>query len=252
MHMNLAEMRDWIRRQLGKTPAIDVPGIEDARPGQPAPFQPEPSNALINQCIRNAVGVVNRRFGINVQSQVGVAVAAQTDDGPYSIKMDGFDNVPPGSVNHILRMWYDDGSTSQKLKPVDFQDLNRSKVEYQTQDPSTPRHYWLNGYYVYVYPAPSTAGTLYAMVETGMLSPVDDEDDFQALPGDHYETLLCIAAQEIARISAGDAEMQARANLLMPYMTDGQDALSKWAGRKSREFQGAFKHANYRSYRGGL
>jgi len=246
--MTRAEMRDWIRRMLGIIPPVDTSDTS-ALPGQEPTQQPYPTNALIDQAIENAARHVNLSLGIIVDTTVRqISVAAQTADGPYRIGLDSL-QTGSGSVWGVREAFWNNGSSDSPLTPASFRDLNRDGEAWTDTEAGTPTRFIVEGLSLYLYPAPSAAGTLKLRCSTGLMGPRLDSEGFVGLPDELHTELLYIALVELAVTLAGDVEMAQRARGFSDRAASGIDLIARTLNSANDRYQPGITTITYRHRR---
>lgn len=227
--MNRAQMRDWLRRNLGIQPPIDTQ-LEGAKAGDAPSWQPDPSNASLDQAIRDACAFVNRELRLtDAGSVTSISVTAQTADGPYWLEMNHqITGLRPGSVVGVKAAWWNNGTDRRQLTPITLEELERDGVRYLDEPVGDPRWYVVSGYRLGVYPAPSAAGTLEGRFTTGLLAPESDAQSFQQIPEEYEQCPLYLALVLIAKVVPDDMEMLTRAKAFEPEASQGLLQLGRW------------------------
>lgn len=248
--MNRAEMRDWLRRMLGIQPPSDTT-LEDAKPGDAPSWQPEPSNARLNQAIADACATINRRLRLtDQQDPISVTVSAQTDNGPYWVSLEtSLDTLPARSITSITGALWNDGSTRTTLTASSLEELRRIFGTIEDTEPSTPTHYIVEHYRAGLWPAPDTAGTLELRVTTGLLAPQSDTEGFRQLPAEYDQCVLYTALVDVAKGALEDSAMAQIAKSYQNEAIRGEDELARWlASVSGSEFQSSFSAIGFVTY----
>ena len=246
---NLAGYREFLRLRLGiqtplerwrlyadtGTPYVwyDKTGAErtDAPPsGMQPTWQPDPSNYKLDSAVSNGASTANRQIGLADAGSIRqVAVPAQTADGPYIIDLAAVPGFTDRSINSIRRAWWFDGAeTHQRLIPTILSSLDRIDSQYIGESPSSARRFAIEGYKLYILPAPSADGYFEFMAGCGILAPQDDTDGFDQIPTDYDPSVLYIALIELAKMLPNDVEMRSRAEAFTPDATAALEKLSAW------------------------
>lgn len=233
--MNRAQGRDWVRRTLGIIPPVDaqVPG---AKPGDAPPWQPDPSNPLINQAFDNAASYIAGELGVvDAGDAVSVSVAAQTDAGPYWQDLRELEGVRSGSVIGVRRAWWNDGSQRTLLTPIGFDELDRDGRNWRDEDPGTPLYRDVQNYRLAVFPAPASAGTLEVEVTSSLMAPLHDGEGFEQLPLAFETDMLYCVAFEVAMVLPDDTEMASRAKMLEGARQNAVARITRWMRSQANE-----------------
>lgn len=246
--MTRVEMFDWIRRQLGIIPPVDeeIPG---AKAGDTPTSRPKPTNAVLTQCIVNAVRKANRAAGFkNADPTLSVSVAGQTAAGPLRIPLEGLNTLDGRSIQRVLQGWWTSTSGQTTILHNGSEAATtRYRSAWPVEPAGEPRELWVQARHVLLFPAPSSAGTLRLLTETGMLEPLGDLDTFHGIP-EYLETaLLYMALVEAGKTLVGDVEMEARVEAYMPDAQAGMTALRNWAGSESGRHQPGLAPRSYRT-----
>src|ERR1043166_6015954 len=118
-----AEMRDYIRRSMGKVPYQDVPAPIGPGPiGEPAPSQPNPVNGRLNDQIGMTVAQINLQAGTFYDDPVPrqYPFTAQAGNGPYAIPFANQD------IDIVRTAWIvDTGGNYYDLDATSRYDLQR-------------------------------------------------------------------------------------------------------------------------------
>jgi hypothetical protein len=229
-----AEARDVIRRKLKKLTSrqeYTLMGTGDNRVGDPASTHPFPDNDEINGELDLATDYINRKCRLGHAQDVTVGVSAQTADGPLAIPLRsvGLDNgLNLGDVNLVKRAYYDDGTTVFRLNPFSRETHDaRRTIEIQNRDVGTPTEIWIEAYTLFIYPSPSTAGTLHLIAGTG-IAFVGDAASLEVLPTDYHDCLWTCAAWFLARNDPNDAEMIVLSQQYAQLTADGAADILQW------------------------
>lgn len=235
-------MRDWVRRMLGIVPPIDT-SDPDAVVGACPLQQPHPSNVLINQVIDSTASYLNSAFNIVTDSEVKeVSIPGQTANGAYALDMTQISE----DAYAVREAWWSTGSYDVPLLPITFNDLSRDNEMWASATPSTPAYLIVEGTGVYLYPAPSAAGTLKARCQRGILGPMTDNVGFAGIPRELETNVLYTVLVELALVMAGDAEMASRASAFSNRAAAGMDAIARWVANNNLRYQPAIGAVPYR------
>lgn len=203
---------------------------------QPA-WQPDPSNYKIKSAISNACSTVNRQINLTDAGSIRVIpIAGQTDPGPMIIDLAAVPGFKDRSLNSIRRAWWYDGvATNTRLRPVILSSLDRSEFEYIGEFASSTTQFAIEGYSMYLIPAPSSDGYLKFMAGCGILQPEDDQDGFDQIPTDYDASVLYVALVELAKMLPNDVEMRSRAEAFTPDAAAALERLAAWFNGGSSE-----------------
>lgn len=245
-----AQLRDAVRRQVRVRPPIDfIPG---ALAGAVPPTQPNPSNPLLNQLIDKVVSKVNRKTrGGQTTTPINIAVAAQTANGPLTIPLaSGWTGAASFQINKIKHVWYvEAGATSSQAltwQSANFEDS--FNTYWQDMAPGLPTTAWVQGYQLNIWPAPDTAGTLYATAEMGVNNPLNDADTLGQLPADMYPVIIDNVVLELCAIQPDDAVYAAQAQLIGPASMDGLQDLIGWINTQNGNYQSGLQFRSLKLY----
>lgn len=241
-------MRDWLRRQLGLIPSIDL-RLADARVGDGIPSQPYPSNELLNQAIENACHRINRETGLaDLGGNISVDIPAQTQSGPYILSLNELTNrLPEQSITEVRRAWWKSGDNLRGLQPKNPQELMREMPHFQQYGPSHPLYYGVEGYRLYLFPAPVSMGVLVIACGSALFAPQTDMDNFDFIPLDLYPAVLYNALVDLGKIMVDDIEMRDRASAFAKDAEEGLDAILRWLARVNQRSQArVYFKGNYR------
>lgn len=213
-----AEARDVVRHQLTKLTSRDefrVFGTGEDKAGEPASTHPEPSNDLLNEQGNLAVQYLNRKCKLGHIQDVEIVVAAVTADGPYAIPLltagVGSNRLTLGDITHIKRVTWDDGiSPVLRLTPRNREAWDSEGwSNYTDTAPGLTRSLWIEGYTLYLWPAPDAGGTVHIMAGTGILTYLSDADRLEDLPTDYHKVLYDLWTAMVAGTFQNDVEMLA-------------------------------------------
>jgi len=198
--------------------------------GMQPTWQPDPSNYKIKSAIRNACSTVNRQINLTDAGSIRqVPIAGQTATGPYILDLAAVPGFTDRSINSIRRAWWFDGTeTHQRLIPTILSSLDRIESQYIGEAASSARRFAIEGYKLYILPAPSSDGYLEFMAGCGILAPDDDTDGFDQIPTDYDPSVLYIALIELAKMLPNDVEMRSRAEAFAPDATAALERLAAW------------------------
>lgn len=240
--MNRAQMRDWLRRMLGIQPPVDTT-LPNVKAGDAPSWQPDPSNARLNQAIADACAALNRRLRLtDKQEPVAIPVAGQTDKGPLWVPLGNpYDALPAGAITSVAGAVWHAGGARQTLRAASLETLRAEYGTVEDTAPGTPTHYAVERYRVCLWPAPASAGTLELRVTTGLLAPQTDNEGFAQLPAEYDQCILYTALVDVAKGMAEDAAMAAIAENYKMEAARGEDELARWlAASAGSEFQSGF------------
>jgi hypothetical protein len=249
--MTRPEFRDAIRRDLQIVPPIDT-GVPGTVPGQQPTNAPNPTNAQINQCIQQAISDINRFSGFHV-NQITTTVPAVDSStlGPYGTSMLSLGTMS-GSVNDIRRVLWtpsDPTGVPQLLFPVNRNALDRGEVStYYNVAPGMPQMWYIEGYALYITPAPSMAGTLTLTAGTGVLGLQGETDTLDQCPADLQYVVEYQAVVRLSKLSTMDIEAKERAQMFGEDAAIGMRQFAAWIEGQSGVVQPTL---GFQSYRGG-
>ena len=229
MNTTLGQMKDQIRRHLGITPPIDDPEVyPHAMPGDAPDYAPVPTNPTIEQFIQNAVSDINLDAGSGFETNIlSRDVEAQTENGPLRIPLSGegftingqvAETLDGFSINRVRDAWWimEDGGATRLMWARDLDTLARDRYRYMSYPPGTPFRYAIEGYAIWLIPAPAAAGTLQIRAGLGILPPLTNSDTLNGMPADCASSFVDIVAFEIADAMPDNPEMQAKVARLAP------------------------------------
>ena len=233
--MNLytrAEARDLIRHFLNKRTSVDENGETVGVVGNPASSHPWPSNTQLNEQMAEAIKHVNRKCSLGHVQDLSVSLAATTANGPQPLSLmtlQAIEGLGVGNLNTVKRVWWDDGTQTRRLWPLNRPEFDRAESvhawgdeeffrrgtasaplsEWQSASPGVPEWFWLEGPNLYLYPGAASAGTLHLMCGTGgaALGFRCDADTIGVLPDDYHSAVWNLAAAYLAMTQVDDAEM---------------------------------------------
>lgn len=238
-----AQMRDDIRRNLNKEVAKDRnPSAAD---GDPSTVDPAPTNAQLDKALREAISFISVETGFSEANPVEVEVAAQTADGAYAINLRSL-SVP---VNEVRRVSWDNGSTRERLKPLQRDELDNTRRQWENDTVGVPQWFWIEGYKLYLLPSPSSAGTLSIIAGTGIIGFETDNDVIEQLPNDYHPTASDCATWFYADTQQNDSEMAGYAKTFSAKALRGIQNILKFRQKVNKQHQGTFAPRN-RHYRG--
>ena len=157
--MTLAQIIDVEILLLGRA--------RSSTPGTPSTANPYPTKLDYNLFTDLAIRKINREcFSASDGSTKSVAVAAQTNLGPYLMDISGgFGSTDTTIIDDVFAAWWNDGTTaSWPMERSSPEQIRRDYQQWYVEVPSTPSYYWIDGKNLALFPAPSVAGTLYAML----------------------------------------------------------------------------------------
>lgn len=226
---------EWIR-VLGNIKTPLMAGMEGAKAGDVPPWQPDPGNYQLGVHISNAAKTVNRHVRLADAGSIrSIPIDVQTATGPFQIDLAGVSGFPDRNINSIRRAWWFDGATVTRLDPVILDNLDLRWDPYEQDAPSTPRRFAIEGYTLYLDPAPASAGQFRFMGSCGVLAPKDNNDGFDQIPTDYDPCVLYIALVEWAKSVPSNREMAALAQVFTPDAADGLQRLGAWFNGGSNE-----------------
>lgn len=189
----------------------------------------------------NACKIVNQHVGLSGTSTPrDIPILGQTANGPFAVDLAGVPGFADRQVTGIRRAWWWDGSTATRLDPVLVGMLDAKWDQYPNDAPGFPRRFWVEGYTLYVDPAPSSNGAFRFMATAGLLAPMHEDDSFHGIPADYDPCPLYIALVEIGKMFPADQEMSVRAQAFTPDAAAALDRLKAWYnGLNNEEVQPA-------------
>lgn len=182
------DYRDAIRRKIGIVPPIDA-GLG---PSGALPLgQSYPDNAVLNQCIADAIRTINRRCRLHETNGITVSLSAQTANGPLVQPLTGLIGcATQTSINTVQRLIFTDSAGNvTRLAATNFFEEDRRRYLFDTLAPGTPQFYFIQGYQLFIYPAPSLAGTLTIWAGTAITQMSDDVSVIDQLPSDYLQAV---------------------------------------------------------------
>lgn len=230
---------EFIRLRLGIPTPLDQ-GVDGARAGDEPAWYREPSNLKIRSAVTSACQLVNRHVHLADAGSIrSLPIAAQTASGPCQVDLSSVPGLADRSLNSIRRTWWNDGSTSVRLDPVNLDALDFTESGVWLNDaPGTPRRFAIEGYTLYLDPSPASAGTFQFMGGCGVLPPADENDGYDQIPTDYDPCINFIALVELAKMYPNDKEMLSRAQMFAPDAAAGLERLAAWfAGGSNEEAQ---------------
>lgn len=250
---NLAGYREEIRLLLGiQTPRekwtldndLGMAGPVVPNFGAQPSAQPRPTNYSIDAAVRSAVDRCNMVAGTSDNrgfADLTVAAVQSTYKGPLLLDLSSLDGYP---ARHVLSadsaQWYD-GQSYWPLQPVFLPQLDAQRNQYMNDGPGVPLEYSVDGYTLYLKPAPALAGTIRFRISSQMLAPSSDSEGFAPLPESYDKAVLYVALMELATINSQDAEMVARAMRYEKRAEEGLTAIAAW-----------FDHGSMSEHQGGI
>ncbi len=231
------DYREWIRvigLNITNTPkALGLPG---GIAGQEALNQAEPSNYQIDMAIASACRVVCQQVNLADSGPPRtVPVPVQTTNGPMPISLGYVPGLKDRSLISIRRFWWYDGTTSNLLQPFILSDADNRNNPYLNDAPAVPMRYAIEGYNLYLDPAPGTAGYIQFMAGCGVLNPQSDDESYDQIPETYDQNVNLIALQFLAKTDATDVTMKTRAELFAPDAAAGLERLKAWFNGGSNE-----------------
>jgi hypothetical protein len=237
------EARDVLRRDklslLTSVQEYERFGTGDNVVGDPASSHPDPDNAQINSQLDLAADFLNRKCRIGHVQDVEIEVAAQTADGPLAISLRnvgvGQGGLTPGDINQVKRVYFEESDgTTYRILPRGREEFDQGTafdhefaIEFMSRSVGRTRWFWIEGYTLYLLPAPDTAVTLHLIAGTGLLF-VADAASLESLPNDYHDVLWNCAAWFLARNLPGDTEMLALAQQYGQMTQDGIGDILQW------------------------
>lgn len=212
------QFRDDFRTDLGLPIALDKGGAS----GDPAATHPRPSNRVIDKMLDEALSEFCVECGFQVATTVTESVDAQTADGPYAVSLSEIGTTSDtgglraGDINEVRRVLWDDGSTQTVLTPKRREELERDGRNLSDEPAGVPRHWWIEGYTLNIWPSPEEAGTLRLIVGSGVVGFLSDGDVIESLPRDHQVGVRYLAVALYAESKPNDPEMLALASVFRP------------------------------------
>ena len=210
--------RERIRHNLGKRTLRD--NDPNAELGEPAATHPHPTNVFLNEKIDEALRFLNSECDLGFVDDVEVSVSASTADGAQRILLH---NVAPtlystevgdaGDIHTVKRAYLEVGDTLYPLIPVDREEYDRSRRQWEIEDAGTPRYLWREGNALYLLPGTNTAGTLHITAGTGIIGFRTDADTLLQLPNDFHSVAVDAATWHTAMSEPNNVEMQTQAGL---------------------------------------
>jgi hypothetical protein len=188
-------IRDAIRQNLGiATPLNNGTGYAGDEP----PGQKYPTNDVLNKAIGDALRFINAECNLHMQANISIAVTAASASavGPLVIPLAGVQGCPSSlSINTIRRCRFvDTQGNITRLTPTSYWEIDKNRWSYDTVPAANPpRWYIVDGYKLFILPAPSVAGTLYLYAGTAMQNFWGDSDTIDELPSDHQLTMEWLA-----------------------------------------------------------
>lgn len=254
MPITQAMYRDRIRDKLGIQPPSYWPP-SDPRHGpvgaQPD-YAPVPSNASLNNLIGDAIAKINRETGFESVPDIPIAVAAQTENGAYLINLQSAnenEGVPQGSIMQVRRAYWDDlTGTTYLLQPTNYAALDRNRWNWQAEPVSLPQWYWQEGYQLYLFPSPSTAGELHILAGTGLYRLRTDEDFLDQLPDAFQVVVEYTAVVLYAPTDPENKAAAASAAVFAPLMQQGMNDIGRWRVNLIAPVQGDLALGGYRRF----
>lgn len=247
------DFRDAIRRKIGIVPPIDQ-GLGPA--GAQPLGQPYPDNAILNQVIADALRTVSRRTNFHLSVGLTTAVTAQTANGPLVIPMMGLQGCPTSAtINTIRRVTFTDSSgNTYRLTPSGQFELDRERVLFDTIPPGIPRRFWIEGYAIYVSPAPNIDGTLTLDAGTGISQFCSDSAVIDELPTDYQQVIEDWGALYVCMYMPTSPRpplpgLLQRLPLWKEMAEKGIDEILKWQGQINEEYQPSLAAGIYRRRR---
>lgn len=250
--LNRAQLRERIRRdRLGIVTPIEM-NLSTAAEGDAPTYQPDPSNNVINAAIEEALSEINGDIFFSGSSgMIPIVVAAQTTGPYYQIDLQTAITSYTGTaqINNVSHaQWTPDDGNATRLIAKSFRELDRDRGDWMNAPVGVPQNYIIDSYNLYIYPAPSSAGTLNLMTGLSMLSPVDDTDTIGQLPADYHPTIMDMAAVRCIRTMIGNIEMQARLPILVPQIIEGKRLIRRWYISQMQDRQDGVTHRSNRPY----
>ena len=241
-------LRDKIRRKLGRVPAIDA-GIGPS--GDPGPNDSKMSNQLLNDCIEETISDLNVLCGISGPTgPITKHVLPQTANGPLTIDLSRDFSPRDSQINAINRVWWSVGGVNTVLTPTHYRWLDANMVDFYSIPPSIPNQYWVEGYNLWILPAPMLEGDINCFADSALHSPLTDDDTIAQLPGDLNWVVVDGAALRVCGTQPYDRVMAANAALLKESYAMGIERTKRVLGMMNGEYQPGFVPVQYRQRRG--
>lgn len=231
------EFRDSIRRKLGIIPPIDVIGVA-ALPGEQPTNSPYPTNMQINDALLGAVSDINRECQFHVQQYtVPVPPFPGNSRGPFQLDLSNLNPntvgtlvSPVGHINDVLRvLWVPTGGIQTLLSPSnrDYQD-RAGVTEYYSDVASVPQSWYVEQYSLFIFPAPSAAGTLLLTLGTGIVGLDCEDSVIDQVPIDFQDIFEYQAIVRLAKTQTLDVEAQERAQMFGADAMLGMRQFKEW------------------------
>jgi hypothetical protein len=246
-----AELRERVRHSLNKRTARDASASGVL--GDPAGTHPWPSNSFLNEKSDEALRLLNSECNLGHVQDIEVSVAATTEDGVQRVKLRTLTAETPdgqrldfGDVHTVKRAyWEDSGGNLTPLTPLDREEYDRTRRQWETEDATTPRFYWQEGYDFYLLSGTDTTGTLHIMAGTGIFGWYTDTDTIWQLPNDYHSVAVDLTTQLVAESQQEDAEMMRYAVLYRARVwgvagtadVGGIGRIKRWKRGQSAELQ---------------
>lgn len=209
-----AQMRDRIRRNLQLFPLTDISGLTSDQ-GAAYSVQPYPHDALLNQCLNEAVDAVNSIVRVAPVTVVTVTVPASTQPGPAYVDFSP-SLLDLADVSEALNVdWQPTSPANAKLlrlEPYDYYAPTRVYVPLDPLPPAPHPDQWFQiGSQIGLTPPPNQAGTLYVTQQEGLTYPVTDADTLDTfLPTTYHRAIYFLATAFVCNIQTSDVEMAGR------------------------------------------
>jgi len=252
------QLRDRLRRKLQiLVPADTVP--PSGMPGDAPTWDPLPTNQQLNDCITDALAVINTYCEPHV-TQTQVTVVGQTQNGPLGVYLGTGASLnnpgvqfTPNPIGWVIDVksasWVDSTGLSTLLSPVDRDYLDRGgqPSNYQNMPPAIPTYYYVEGYVLYLIPAPASAGTVKMVCGTGFVGLQDDTNPLDQIPDD-YQPVFEYEALTILEATQGiNAEAQAWLAYFAPTSERLKEELKAWRKGATGPTETGFALRSYRT-----
>lgn len=234
INMNLAGMRDYIRRvHFNQVPPIDDgTGISGAQPTR----YPFPSNYLLNDSINRAVAWADAKCHISGDPVPRVVpIPGQTAYGPFALDLNSF--PPYGSLTDVRRVtWRTVGGYEQPLDVANREELDRLRYMWMNDAPGTPLRYWIEAGKLLIHPAPSSASELLLMAGSTLWSrnANADGETLEIVPAQFLPVILAKAFIFAAESEPDDVVYAAHIKVAQGEVTDGQPDMQGFFARRNR------------------
>jgi len=224
MYRTRAELRDAVRRLIGRVPASELGG----KVGDPLPSQPTPTNSAINDAIDEAIAELNRAVLIgDTTGHQAYSVSAQTTNGPCVIQL-----KEDAARYSVISVQWNQDSTYLLLEPS-MMIIERTNEETLNTPPGVPQKWWTEGDKIALLPAPATSGTALVTYTMGIALPEPDTATITGVPEHLLPAVTTIAARRLLITELGDYEMQARSAQLAAEAAQLKLDWQEWYARRN-------------------